>query len=150
MKYIVSYQKPNNHYIDIEYIIDNVNSDKLEVQLPAWRPGRYELGNFAKNIQKWEAFDENENLLFSKKITKDLWEVETTGSETIRIKYNYFASEINAGSSYLDDKQLYINGVNCFLYVPNRINEQCELELKIPFDYEVASGLKETSKHNFI
>lgn len=150
MKYIVSYQKPNNHYIDIEYIIDNVNSDKLKVQLPAWRPGRYELGNFAKNIQKWEAFDENENLLFSKKITKDLWEVETTGSETIRIKYNYFASEINAGSSYLDDKQLYINGVNCFLYVPDRINEQCELELKIPFDYEVASGLKETSKHNFI
>ena len=52
MKYIVSYQKPNNHYIDIEFIIKNVDSKKLEIQLPAWRPGRYELGNFAKNIQK--------------------------------------------------------------------------------------------------
>lgn len=149
MKYIVSYQKPNNHYIDIEYIVDNVNSDKLEVQLPAWRPGRYELGNFAKNVQKWDAFDSNGNPLASKKLTKDLWEVETNGNNEIHIKYNYFAAEINAGSSYLDDKQLYINGVNCFLYVPNRQNEACELELLIPADYEVASGLTATGKHKF-
>ena len=150
MKYIVSYQKPNNHYIDIEYIIDNITSKKLEVQLPAWRPGRYELGNFAKNVQKWEAFDANGNTLTSKKVTKDLWEVETKGNETIHIKYNYFANEINAGSSYLDDKQLYINGVNCFIYIPARIDEKCELELQIPENYEVASGLTETSKNQFI
>jgi predicted metalloprotease with PDZ domain len=150
MKYIVSYQKPNRHYIDIEYIINNVTQDKLEVQLPAWRPGRYELGNFAKNVQKWAAFDANGNALSAKKLTKDLWEVETRGNNTIHIKYNYFANEINAGSSYLDDKQLYINGVNCFLYVPSRLDEQCELELQIPSDYKVASGLKEISKHHFI
>ncbi|MDG1476487.1 MAG: PDZ domain-containing protein [Vicingaceae bacterium] len=150
MKYIVSYQKPNSHYIDIEFIIDNVNSDTLNLQLPAWRPGRYELGNFAKNVQKWAAFDENGNNLFSKKITKDLWEVETQGNNKIHIKYNYFANEINAGSSYLDDKQLYINGVNCFLYVPDRIDEKCELELQIPSDYTVASGLVETSKHKYL
>jgi predicted metalloprotease with PDZ domain len=149
MKYLVSYQKPNNHYIDIEYIIDNVDSDRIEIQLPAWRPGRYELANFAKNVQKWEAFDIHGNTLFSKKITKDLWEVKTKGNSTIHIRYNYFSNEINAGSSYLDDKQLYINGVNCFLYVPDRINKKCVLELNVPEDYEVASGLKEISKHKF-
>ncbi|MDF1673503.1 MAG: PDZ domain-containing protein [Vicingaceae bacterium] len=149
MKYIVSYQNPNNHYIDIEYIIDNVSSDNLEIQLPAWRPGRYELGNFAKNVQKWDAFDASGKLLTSKKLTKDLWEVETNGANQVHIKYNYYAAEINAGSSYLDDNQLYINGVNCFLYVPNRQNESCELELIIPKDYEVASGLTPTNKHQF-
>jgi predicted metalloprotease with PDZ domain len=149
MKYIVSYHKPNKHYIDIEFIIDNVNTDTIKVQLPAWRPGRYELANFAKNVQKWDAFDKKGNKLSSKKISKDLWEVETKENSTIHIRYNYFANEINAGSSYLDDKQLYINGVNCFLYVPNRIDENCELELQIPSDYEVASGLEETSKHKY-
>jgi len=150
MKYIVSYQKPNKHYIDIEFIIDNVNSDTLRVQLPAWRPGRYELANFAKNVQKWDAFDDNGNTLPSKKITKDLWEVKTKGNANIHIKYNYFANEINAGSSYLDDKQLYINGINCFLYIPDRIEEECQLELKIPTDYEVASGLQEIAPHKFL
>ena len=83
MKYIVSYQKPNNHYIDIEYIIDNISSDLIRVQLPAWRPGRYELANFARNVQKWVAFDDNGNALLSRKITKDLWEVETKNNTTI-------------------------------------------------------------------
>ncbi|MCO6500933.1 MAG: M61 family metallopeptidase [Vicingus serpentipes] len=150
MKYIVSYEKPNNHYIDIEYIIDNVDADTLQVQLPAWRPGRYELANFAKNVQKWEASDEKGNVLFSKKIKKDLWEVTAGKANQIHIKYNYFANEINAGSSYLDSKQLYVNGINCFLYVPERINEECELELKIPTNYKIASGLKETRKHQFL
>ena len=150
MKYIVSYQNPNTHYLDIEFIIDNIKSSELEIQLPAWRPGRYELGNFAKNVQKWEAFDEKGNSLLSKKISKDLWKVETEGNQIIHIRYNYFANEINAGSSYLNHKQLYINGVNCFLYLPDRIDESCELQLQIPNDYKVATGLKKTGKHRFI
>ncbi|MCB9335040.1 MAG: M61 family metallopeptidase [Flavobacteriales bacterium] len=149
MKYIISYQKPNNHYIDIELIIDKINSPTIEVQLPAWRPGRYELGNFAKNVQKWEAKDEKGHSLPSKKLRKDLWLVETKGNKKVHIHYNYFAAEINAGSSYLDDKQLYINGVNCFLYLPDRINEKCELELKLPKNYKVATGLTSTKKHFF-
>ena len=59
MKYIVSYSHPSNHYIDIQVEAEVNGSEKLNFQLPAWRPGRYELGNFAKNIQKLSAFDEN-------------------------------------------------------------------------------------------
>ncbi len=149
MKYIISYSKPNNHYIDIEYIIENVISEKIEIQLPAWRPGRYELGNFSKNIQKWGAFNHKGEALNFKKLTKDLWEVETDGNQIIHIKYNYFANEINAGSSYLDDEQIYVNGVNCFMYMPDRINEACELKLIIPSDYKVATGLTEKTNHEF-
>lgn len=149
MKYIVSYQNPNSHYIDIEFIINNIDNDTTQIQLPSWRPGRYELGNFAKNIQKWEAYDDKGKKLPFKKLTKDLWEVETKKVSQLHIKYNYFANEINAGSSYLDDKQLYVNGVNFFLYVPERINETCELSLILPKDYEVATGLTKKSKHLF-
>tara|TARA_R110002049_G_C9149240_1_gene560145 strand:- start:2726 stop:2983 length:258 start_codon:yes stop_codon:yes gene_type:complete len=56
------------------------------------------------------------------------------------VKYNYFANKLNAGSTYLDASQLYINGVNCLLYVPNRMQEVCELQL--PENYRVACGLK--------
>src|SRR3989304_4908408 len=76
MNYKITYTQPNNHYIDIEYTIDKVNSNELLIQLPAWRPGRYELGNFAKNVQKWEAFDEKGKSLKCEKISKDLWSVQ--------------------------------------------------------------------------
>ncbi|MDT8412554.1 MAG: PDZ domain-containing protein [Vicingaceae bacterium] len=150
MKYIVSYQQATNHFIDIEFIAENSQQqEEITVQLPAWRPGRYELANFAKNIQKWQAFNEKGKPLNFEKITKDTWKVFTNKAKKIHIKYNYYANEINAGSSYLDENQLYINGVNCFLYIPEQVDTACKLELKLPKDYQVATGLKSKSKHQF-
>src|ERR1700722_19263537 len=105
MKYIISYSSHHQHFIDVEIIAD-ATSDKLQVQQSSWRPGRYELGNFAKNIRKWGAYDSKGNALEFRKLTKDLWEVNTKGNKEIHIKYSYYAAELNAGSSYLDDKQL--------------------------------------------
>lgn len=150
MKYIVSYQQAANHFIDIELIAENPQQqDEITVQLPAWRPGRYELANFAKNIQKWQAFNEKGKPLCFEKTAKDTWKVFANKAKQVHIKYNYYANEINAGSSYLDENQLYINGVNCFMYIPEQMNTACTLELKVPKDYRVATGLKAQSKHQF-
>lgn len=149
MRYIVKAENPHEHYIDIEFIVDKVDVDVLEVQLPAWRPGRYELGNFAKNVQKWGAFNENGKALKFAKSKKDRWEVQTKGVSTVHIRYNYYANELNAGSSMLDEDQLYVNPVNCFLYVPAREGEKCVVELDVPKNYQVATGLKKVSKHKF-
>jgi predicted metalloprotease with PDZ domain len=142
MKYTISYNQPHHHYIDIEFTAKAINAAETIVQLPAWRPGRYELGNFAKNIQKWAAFDGNGKALPFRKLGKDRWLVETAGVKELSIRYNYYAAELNAGSTYLDSSQLYMNPVNCCVYLPERINEACELELKVPAEYRIAIGAK--------
>ncbi len=141
MKYNITYNHPHQHFIDIEFIVDQIQGDEIEIQLPAWRPGRYELGNFAKNIQKWAAYDGEGNVLKFQKITKDRWKVQTKNTSEIRIQYNYYAAEINAGSSFLDATQLYVNPVNCCVYIPERMHEECVLELHLPSNYQVACGL---------
>ena len=149
MRYRISYTKPHDHFIDIEFISVVDQTDTL-VQLPAWRPGRYELGNFAKNVQKWAAFDEKGNALPFQKITKDCWKVQTKGVTEMHIKYNYYAADLNAGSTFLDPSQLYMNPVNCCVYIPERINEECHLELNLPADYNVAIGVTSPSKNLFV
>ncbi len=150
MRYLISYSEPHKHYVDIEFIAGGIKSDLTEIQLPAWRPGRYELGNFAKNVQKWAAYDEKGNALSFRKLKKDLWEVNTKGVSELHIKYNYYAAELNAGSTYLDEKQLYMNPVNCCVYIPARIGEECHVELKLPQDYRVATGMTKIAAHSFI
>jgi predicted metalloprotease with PDZ domain len=150
MKYIISYQQPHHHYIDIEFITDLIGSTEVLIQLPAWRPGRYELGNFAKNIQRWEALDQNGNALKYEKITKDCWKVYTKNAAQLHIRYNYFANELNAGSTYLDPTQLYMNPVNCCVYIPSRIDDACEMELRLPATYKVACGLEQTHQGDAI
>src|SRR5258705_4813327 len=135
MKYFLSIPNPASRYIEIEMHVENISSQKIYFQLPCWRPGRYELGNFAKNIQKWNAFDENENVLKSKKVSKDNWEVETQNISKVIIRYNYFASQLDAGGCWLDNDQLYVNPIQCLLYINERKNDPCEIELNIPDDW---------------
>jgi predicted metalloprotease with PDZ domain len=142
MRYFISFHEPHKHYIDIEFTASGLRGNETLIQLPAWRPGRYELGNFAKNIQKWAAFDENGKALPFRKVSKDQWKVETKGVKTLHIRYNYYAADLNAGSTYLDSTQLYMNPVNCCVFIPGRLQEPCEMELKLPGDYRVACAMK--------
>jgi predicted metalloprotease with PDZ domain len=141
MKYKISAPNPVSHFIDIELIVDEIDREEIFFQLPSWRPGRYELGNFAKNIQRWHASDQNGNSLPFKKITKDCWKVKTAGSSSVHIRYNYFAFQLDAGACFLDEDQLYINPVHCCLYVPEKIHEPCFIEFDLPANYQFATSL---------
>lgn len=146
MRYVLSYDDPNDHYLKIGYTVNELSGPTLEVQLPAWRPGRYELGNFAKNVQRFEVVGGSGKQLSANKITKDRWVIDLEGETTVTVHYNYYAFEMNAGSTFLDAEQLYVNPVNCFLYVEDRQSEPCEVELDIPDDYQVACSMKHEGK----
>ncbi|MES2132633.1 MAG: PDZ domain-containing protein [Bacteroidota bacterium] len=146
IRYKLSLKHPQSHYIDVELYIDAITTPTVELQLPAWRPGRYELGNFAKNIKKVEVFSEHDGALHYSKINKDLWLIETNGSKRIKVSYSYFTSEINAGSCYADSAQLYVNPVHLCMYVPQRMDEQHVVELDIPDAYNIATSLQTKGK----
>jgi predicted metalloprotease with PDZ domain len=141
MKYIVSIPKPHTHFIEIEFVIENNTADLLTLQLPAWRPGRYELQNFARNIQRFSIVDSNNQPLPFKKTTKDCWTVEAKGCPVVHVKYNYYAAQLDAGACWLDENQVYINPVHCFLYIPDRMKEACQVVLHLPDDYKIATSM---------
>lgn len=139
--YQISYQNPHKHFIDITLTVTNQNNDFLLFQLAAWRPGRYELANFSKNIQTFCAQDEFGESLNFEKVSKDCWKVECSTTDKVIVSYNYYANILDAGSTYLDEKQLYVNPVNCCMYVVNDENSPCTVELEIPDSYQIAGGL---------
>ena len=143
INYIISYKQPHRHYIDFEIHTSTNGKKKMQFQLAAWRPGRYELGNFSQNIQKWHAYDEHKNALKFYKISKDLWEVDTSKAKKISIIYNFYANKLDAGSCYLDEHQLYLNPVHCMFYIVSRINEDYSIKIKLPNDYKIVSSLKQ-------
>lgn len=137
------YQKnPASHYIYIDMFVDQLKGGKLQLQLPVWRPGRYELGNFAKNIKRVDVFNEKNEALPFTKLNKDLWEIETGNSASVKITYSYFANELNAGSCYSDTSQIYVNPVHCCMYVVGRTEEEHRVEVLAPENYTIACSLR--------
>ncbi len=149
MHYQISYQNPHRHFITVELTIDASNQNEITLQLPTWRPGRYELGNFAKNIRNFEAFDENKNSLHFQKVNKDRWLIACGSTDALHVKYQYYANELNAGSTYLDEFQLYVNPINCCPFIVGREDEESILKIDVPDNYQIAIALKETGHRTF-
>ncbi len=143
MQYRISAPLPQTRMLEIEFVIDNVNDDVLKLYLPSWRPGRYELGNFARNIQRMEATDEKGQPLPIHKVSKDSWVIETRDISSVSIRYNYYAAQPDAGACWVDNELIYINPVHCCIYAEERLHLSCKVILDIPSDWKVASGLIE-------
>lgn len=145
--YGISYKNPATQYIDIQMTVNTTHLDELIVRMSAWRPGRYELGNFAKNIRSFEAYNDSGKKLKWEKIERERWKITTTDVSQVVIRYDVFGGILNAGSTYLDDAQLYINPVNALMYAEGLENEECILEFQLPDDYKIATGMEKLEGH---
>jgi predicted metalloprotease with PDZ domain len=140
MRYKISYEKPNSQYIPIQAEFDVTEDNYVELQFPSWRPGRYERGDFVKNVHSFEVHNDQNKIIKSFKVAKDVWKVDCSSTKSIKVYYKYYAAELNAGSTYMDDLQLYVNPVNCLIYIKTQQNKACELSLEIPDNFEIACG----------
>jgi predicted metalloprotease with PDZ domain len=148
--YYVSFANPLTFYlqVQVQLAVPADAAEPLELQLPAWRPGRYELQNFGQKIQRVEAFDaDSDQPLPLQKQTKDRWQVAGAAGRTVRVQYNFYAHQMDAGGSWLDETQLYLNGIQCFMYAEGRRSEPCQLHLALPEGWQIACGMPEVATH---
>lgn len=140
IQYVFDTLHPHRQYISITVKFIALYQEH-EIQLPSWRPGRYELGNFAKNVKLFRVFTADGKLVSSPKTTKDRWKIASNIGEEYTIQYEYYAAELNAGSTFLSPEQLYVNPVNCCVYIEGLQHLPCQIKLNIPTNYKIACAL---------
>lgn len=137
VQYSFSLSSASQHFVDVRVRMP-VSKSSVQVHLPAWRPGRYELGNFSRNIRGIRAENSDKKHLQIRKIDRNSWEISGIDGDEITIFYQYYANELNAGSTYTDGSFLYVNPVNCSLYSKENSQLSCEVILDIPKGWQVA------------
>jgi predicted metalloprotease with PDZ domain len=143
--YEVFSDSPSQHYIRFKAVFPVTNSETI-LKISAWRPGRYELGNFAKNVRNFKVSDVDGNSIEFRKTDKSSWIIQSGNNKDIVVEYEYFAAELNAGSTFLDKSQLYINPVNCFLFSEDLKNDPYQIKLNISDDWKIACSLMSENK----
>ncbi|MDP3929594.1 MAG: M61 family peptidase [Bacteroidota bacterium] len=146
MNYTVHIADAIDHFVGIEAEIETLGLNPMYLQLPAWRPGRYELGNFAKNIRKFTVKNAAGKAIPFKKVSKDCWEIHVLNEPKVYVSYEYYANQPDAGASFVGEQLLYLNPVNCFMYVDGRANEAFTLHLHIPDNWQIACQLPISGK----
>jgi predicted metalloprotease with PDZ domain len=140
MKYEIRGDFPQQQFIQIKSEFET-QGPELILQFPRWRPGRYELGNFAKNVRSLKVFSKEGQALDFEKIDTHVWRVSGINSTQISVRYSYYAAELNAGSTFLNDEMLYINPVNCLIFPQGCEDQSCKLQVFAPSSFDYAGTL---------
>ncbi len=139
--YILSWDKPNLHTFTVEIQTESNQQNFTDFVIPAWRPGRYILQNFAAAISEFQALDPQNQSLKWQKQDKDTWRVFHINKSKLTIRYKFYANTLDAGSSFVGYTMAYINPSNLFMHVKNDLTSPCTLELKMPDDWKAATAL---------
>ena len=122
----------------IELTAQFPTAEAFDAQLAVWRPGRYEVQNFAQFVYRMEACVDGAWSAMHK-TSLHTWHVP---ENTEAVRWVFFADSFNAGSTGAADDVLYINPVNCLLYHPQHLDWEYRIELAdVPADWTVATGL---------
>lgn len=148
--YKVSWEGANRHTFKVEMTISNISSGQLDVRMPSWRPGRYALQNFSGNVTEFSAQDSRGNNLSSQKIDKDTWQIQRNGAKTLTATYNYYAALKDAGNSYVDPSEAFLNPVTMLTYLPGEELQPVTIELDAPEGWKIASALDSERRKNIL
>ncbi|MDB5256745.1 MAG: peptidase [Chitinophagaceae bacterium] len=134
IQYTISCANRMSQNIQIRLLFEAEGNEIVALELPAWRPGRYEFQTYARNIFAVYAFDAAQKPLKVYKKERNTWCVETKERGPVEIHYQYSCTQLDAGGSWVDDMLFYINPINCLFYVKGREKESCTLTLDLPDD----------------
>ncbi|MBS9523765.1 M61 family metallopeptidase [Litoribacter alkaliphilus] len=148
MQYYIKRNNILSQFIQIRLELYCRQGEKVLLQLPAWRPGRYELAHYAQKLRGFKVFLE-EKPVASSKATKDLFTFTAENSGTYSIQCDFHACQMDAGGSWSDDEQLYLNFINFVFEVKGRENEPIKVTLDLPGDFKTATALPKIDKHTF-
>jgi predicted metalloprotease with PDZ domain len=149
MKYTISAPIPSSQILEIHLELYCREREKIQLQLPSWRPGRYEIANYAQYIKGLEVFGPNGKIA-SQKQTKDLWTFRATEHGNYSISYTYHAAQLDAGGSWVAPDQVYLNFINLCFAIPKKTGERIRVVMNVPEDYQIACALPQEANNTLI
>jgi predicted metalloprotease with PDZ domain len=112
------------------------------VSLPVWIPGSYLVREFAKNLQKLNAF-QGKKQLDAIQSDKCSWQIDCDSSKPLTISYQVFAHDNSVRTAWLDDSRGFFNGTSLCLRVEGQEDTKHTLDLKpltTKRNWQVATG----------
>jgi predicted metalloprotease with PDZ domain len=124
ISYTVKFPEAQAHYAEIEMSISGL-------KMPVWTPGSYLIREFSKNVESFSA-ETNGKPLDSKKIRKNIWQIQTANVSAVKVKYKLYAFELSVRTSLIDVSHAFLSSSGVFLYPDGMLHHPSTIHI-IPY-----------------
>ncbi len=121
MAYHVSMPEPASHMFHIIFTCTGIKGETLDLKMPAWTPGYYQLLNYAKNVENFKVTDGTGAAISWAKPNQNSWQLQTKNTNQVIINYDVKATTSFVAQSFLDTTHGYIIPAGVFLYINKMI-----------------------------
>ncbi|HWB92780.1 MAG TPA: hypothetical protein VG605_13040, partial [Puia sp.] len=136
VRFIVSMREPQKHCFHVEMRLTGMPADSLDLFLPRWTPGYYQLMDFARQLSgfrvssgRWVRVDSSR------------WRIYARKGSAVTVKYLVNAERRFVANPYLGADHAYILPGGVFLYPSGMIGRPAVVHLVSNSGWTAATGL---------
>ncbi len=127
--------------------INSWDQDVLDLKLPVWTPGSYLVREYARHLEQFQVLGG----LTWQKLSKNHWQIQTPGIDTITVQYQLYANELSVRTNHVDAEHIYLNGAATFLYIPRWRHLPSQVAIIPPYpDWQVTTALELCGNNRFL
>ncbi len=142
IEYTVWLNAPQTQMVDIRMVIRNVAGPMLDVAMPVWRPGRYEVIDPAGGVRDVRAVTSTGRSLPIVKTDKTTWRITTDSAEEVTVTYRVYANSLGDRTRHVDDTHAFLSAAAVFFHVPDRLKDPLLVNIEAPASWKIATGLE--------
>lgn len=151
VQYQIKMTNPAQHLAQVDIIFPASSGKTLDVQMPIWRTGRYEVLNLSKNVRQFTASNGKGKALAFNKTDKATWQIQTKSGEAVHISYEIYANALGERTQHIDDTHAYLDASGVLMYAPVFRQHAVSVKLDTPSNWISRSGMeKGNCDHCFV
>ena len=148
--YTIKMENPEWHFFQVQLACKGIKKDFIDFKMPIWTPGYYQRLDYAKNVQRLKATDENGKELKFEKTADNTWRVFSNNANAVNLSYEVKTERSFVATPYVDDNRAYILPAGVFFYIDKMINHPVQLTVVPDAKWgRVATGLDSIAGKKF-
>lgn len=159
VSYVLSMPKPSSHLYEVTVHIEEIEAPFIDVAMPAWSPGAYIVGNYAKNVQEFSVSDSADSPVRFEKLDKQTWRIYRQKGRSVDVHYKYYAGPSSSpfggmgfSMAQLNSFHASFSGTSLFMYVvgksPYPVEGPVKLTVEPPAGWRIYTALQKTPQTN--
>lgn len=149
VKYELTVTDSAHHLAEVEIIFPQVSTKILDIKMPVWRSGRYEILDLSKDIRFFKASDANHVNYPVNKVDKNTWRVYLQNPGDVVVKYQLYANMLSERVRHIDRTHAFLDASGVFMYSPGFRDYPVKVELNVPTQWKSRSGMRSIGPHRF-
>ncbi len=134
---------PTRHYLAVRLAFDRPTTAPVDLVLPSWVPGSYEIQDPARWLVDLTATaGPGGPPIAVTRPEKARWRL-SEGSGPAEVRYRVYGHQIKNDTLDVADDHLFLNGPFSLVYLDGRRDEPCEISLDLPPGWEAVTELEE-------